>query len=93
MKNIEKGSSSAMTNPIDKKKITGLFNFHTLPTYQILRFLNKCKCNGQTDVRTDGHAQTNMPPQLLRSWEQTTNEPYHEKSCLLCFRRIDKVGI
>ena len=25
-------------------------------------------CNGQTDGRTDAQAQTNMPPQLLRSW-------------------------
>ena len=33
--NFEKGNNSAMTNLMDKKKITGLLNFHTLPTYQI----------------------------------------------------------
>ena len=26
------------------------------------------KCDPRTDGRTDGQAQTNMPPQLLRSW-------------------------
>ena len=37
MKNFEKGNNSAMTNLIDKEKITGLLNFHTPPTYQISR--------------------------------------------------------
>ena len=49
----------------------GLLNFHTHPTYQISRFqrfLAECKCNTQTDRQTDGQAQTNMPPKLLRSW-------------------------
>ena len=48
---------------MDKKNITGIINFHTLPTNQISRsylerFLTECKCNGkidrQTEVLTDG---------------------------------------
>ena len=59
-----------MTNPMDKKKSTGLLNFHTHPTYQIsrsylYRLLNECKRNTQMDGQTDGQAQTNMPSQLL----------------------------
>ena len=79
LQKIEKGNNSAMTNPIEKKKITGLLNFHTLPTYQISRsylswFLTEYKCKGQTDGRTDGRAQTNMPPKLLRSWRHNNGK-------------------
>ena len=34
----------------------------------IFCFTTNKRRNGQTDRRTDGQAQTHMPPQLLRSW-------------------------
>ena len=69
MKYFEKGNNSAMTNRIDKKKSMGLLNFILYPhtKYQGLISNGSWPCASVTDRRTDRQAQTNVPPQLLRS--------------------------
>ena len=53
---------------------TGLLNFHTHPTYQISRLFsnstwpNASVTHRRKDGLTDGQAQSNMPPQLIRRW-------------------------
>ena len=78
----KKGHNSRMTRLVEEKKNLGPLIFHVHATYIISRFkhkrflsfsaANELRTDGQkegrTDRQTDGQAQTNMPPQLLRSW-------------------------
>ena len=76
-KNVEQGYNFAMKNPTKKKKkkkyVSSYFsylfhisNFKILPLTVLDRMQNVT--HGRTHGRTHGQAQTNMPPQLLRSW-------------------------
>ena len=75
MAESKKGHSFAIQGPTEKKIRVHLF-FCTDATYKISssklkRFFSLQPTKGiterRTDRRTDGRAQTNMPPQLLRS--------------------------
>ena len=76
MTESKKGHNFAIQGQTEKKKNTCSLIFCTDAIYKISSswlkpfssFTTNIRRNGQTDRRTDGQAQTNMPPQLLRSW-------------------------
>ena len=80
-----------MTRPAEEKN-TGPLIFHVYVIHKISRFYHKGflsfsaakKCYGQTDGQTDGQAQTNMPPQLLRSWGHKQKIFENRFECEIC---------
>ena len=72
MAESKKGHNFAIQEPTEKKIRVRLFFVLMLYTkFQVPSssgFLVLQPTKGVTDRRTDGQAQTNMPPQLLRSW-------------------------
>ena len=80
------GHNSRRTRLAEEKKNMGLLIFHVHATYKISRFKHKGflsfsaakKCYGQTDGQMDRQAQTNMPPQLLRSWGHKKTQNFYQ---------------
>ena len=72
MTESKKGHNFAIQGPTEK--IIHIRLFFVLMLYIKFQVPSSCgslvlqPTKGVTDRRTDGQAQTNMPPQLLRSW-------------------------
>ena len=75
-KKSENGNNSAITNPMNKKQIWFFLVFIFIPHTKFqdpLSIGSKPSAN-VTHIRTDGQAQTNMSPQLLRSWRHKNDK-------------------
>ena len=71
MTESKKGLNFAIQGPTEKKiRVRLFFVLMLYIKFQVpsSSFTTNIRRNGQTDGRTDGQAQTNMPPQLVRSW-------------------------
>ena len=85
---VEKRHNSRSTRPVEEKKYVStyfsctchIYNFKILAE-AVLEFLS---CQSITDRRTDGEAQTNMPPQLLRSWGHKKDQQNYGRCYFSC---------